>query len=509
MRHPKRGTPPATLTRKIDAMTSSGATSLDVVVIGAGPAGVVAALRAARLGARTALVTRDEFGGMAANDGPVPVRALAHAARLIREAAQLPRYGITAGEPTLDYARLIDRVREITSDVRTHSSLHEDLQQSGVTIYEHAGAARFTEPHVIESEHAPRLHAAKIIICTGGMPRRLELPGFDLAGTHSDAWTLDSAPPSMLVIGAGATGVQLASIFNAFGSRVTLFEAAPRILISEDHDVAAAVSEALAASGIEILENAGTIDRLEPSPAGVRLTYSHDGAAHDIDTTIAVVAAGWVANTAELNLPVAGVQTDPGGYVQVDAQLRTSAPHIFAAGDVTGHVMVVHEAVRGAYLAATNAVLGTTTALPAEVSPLGSFTDPEYASVGLSETTARTTSEVIIAIQRFDSLPRPIIDGRPTGFCKLIADRELHTILGCHIVGERAVELAQLAAIAMAADMKVEQLALVPFSFPTYANALGRAAIKAARELDIHAASAENRLSDPRCAPAQAGDAPG
>ena len=158
--------------------------------------------------------------------------------------------------------------------------------------------------------------------------------------------------------------------------------------------------------------------------------------------------------------------------------------------------MVVHEAAREAYLAATNAVLGTTTALPAEVSPIGSFTDPEYASVGLTETAARETREVVVATQRFDSLPRPIIDRRTTGFCKLIVDRRLHTILGCHIVGERAVELAQLAAIAMAADMKVEQLALVPFSFPTYANALGRAAIKAARELDLHVASAEDRLSD-------------
>ena len=164
-------------------MASSSAPSLDVVVIGAGPAGVVAALRAARLGARTALLTRDEFGGMAANDGPVPVRALAHAARLIREAAQLPRYGITADHPTLDYRRLLDRVREVTGDVRAHSLLREELQQSGVTLHEHVGAARFTDPHVIESEHAPRLHAAKSIICTGGVSRRLELPGFDLACT--------------------------------------------------------------------------------------------------------------------------------------------------------------------------------------------------------------------------------------------------------------------------------------------------------------------------------------
>jgi pyruvate/2-oxoglutarate dehydrogenase complex dihydrolipoamide dehydrogenase (E3) component len=495
LRHPKRTTSAATLTGRIVSVTSSGATTLDVVVIGAGPAGVVAALRAARLGARTALVTRDEFGGMAANDGPVPVRTLAHAARLIREASQLPRYGITAGEPELDYRRLLDRVREVTGHVRTHSLLREDLERAGVALYEHAGAARFTEPHVIESEHAPRLRTAKSIICTGGRPRRLELPGFELACTHSDAWTLSTAPPSMLVIGAGATGVQLASIFNAFGTRVTLFETAPRILMSEDEDVATAVSAALATSGIEVLENAGTIDRFEPSVGGVRLTYTRDGAPHHISTTITVVAAGWVANTAELNLPAAGVQTDQRGYVEVDAQLRTSAPHIFAAGDVTGHVMVVHEAAREAYLAATNAVLGTTTALPAEVSPLGSFTDPEYASVGVTEATARKTRNIIVATQRFDSLPRPIIDGRPTGFCKLIADRQLHTILGCHIVGERAVELAQLAAIAMAANMTVEQLALVPFSFPTYANALGRAAIKAARELDIHTVSAEDTLS--------------
>ena len=288
LRHPKRGTPAPHLDPENRRHDFSGRHGHDLVVIGAGPAGVVAALRAARLGARTALVTRDQFGGMAANDGPVPVRTLAHAARLMREAWQLPRYGITTGEPTLDYVRLLDRVREVTDDVRTHSLLREDLQESGVTLHEHAGAAGFTDPHVIECAHAPRLHAAKTIICTGGVSRRLDLPGFELACTHSDAWTLTSTPPSMLVIGAGATGVQLASIFNAFGSRVTLFETAPRILMSEDQDVAAAVSAALAASGIQVLENAGTIDCLEPSPAGVRLTYTPDADPHAIDATIAV-----------------------------------------------------------------------------------------------------------------------------------------------------------------------------------------------------------------------------
>jgi pyruvate/2-oxoglutarate dehydrogenase complex dihydrolipoamide dehydrogenase (E3) component len=216
----------------------------------------------------------------------------------------------------------------------------------------------------------------------------------------------------------------------------------------------------------------------------VRLVYSRSGAQSHVEATLAVVAVGWVANTDGLDLAAAGVQTDPRGYIKVDPRLRTTAPGIYAAGDVTGHLMVVHEAVREGYLAATNATLGRTDGLPAEVSPLGSFTDPEYASVGLSEETARETYDVVVVTERFDSLARPIIDGRPTGFCKLVADREHHTILGCHIVGERAVELAQLAAIAVASGMKIEQRALVPFSFPTYANGLGRAALRAAGHLD-------------------------
>ena len=374
---------------------------VDVLVLGGGPAGVVAALRAARLGARTALVTHADLGGMAANDGPVPVRTLAHAARLIREAGQLERYGITAHEPRLDYPRLLARVREVTADVRTHSTFRTDMQRAGVVVYEHAGVARFVGPHLIESESAPRIRAANVIICTGGASRRLALPGFDLTSTHSDAWHLTSVPPSLLVIGAGATGVQVASIFNAFGSQVTVFEAAPRILMSEDEDVAAAVSTALQASGMRILEDAGAIERFEHDPAGVRLTYSKGGPREHIDATVVVVAVGWVANTDGLDLAAAGVQTDERGYVVVDSQLRTTTPGIYAAGDVTGHLMVVHEAAREAYLAATNAVLGAAEALPAEVSPIGSFTDPEYASVGLTEAAARETHDVVVVTERF------------------------------------------------------------------------------------------------------------
>ncbi len=411
-------------------MASSPRRLFDVVVVGAGPAGVVAALRAARLGASTALITRDQFGGMAANDGPVPVRTLAQAARLIREARQLPLYGIAGGEPSLDYPRLLARVREVTADARRHTLLRGDLERAGVSIYEQAGPARFAGAHTVESDNAPRLEAGTVILCTGGASRPLPVPGFDLTATHSDAWHLSSVPPSLLVIGAGATGVQVASIFSAFGSRVHLIEIAPRILMSEDVEVSAAVRAALAASGVQVTEDAGTIDRFERCAAGVRLTHSASDGPHSIDATLAVVAAGWAAATAGLDLGRAGVQTGRRGYVQVDAHLRTTVPHVFAAGDITGHALIVHEAARQGLVAATNAVLGPTTVLSAQVSPIGSFTDPEYASAGLTEAAARETREVAVATVRFDSLPRPIIDGRPTGFCKLVVDRELHTIAG-------------------------------------------------------------------------------
>jgi len=465
-------------------MTSSPPEPFDVVVVGAGPAGVTAALRTARLGAATALITRDQFGGMAANDGPVPVRTLAQAARLVREARQLPRYGIAGSEPAVDYPRLLARVREVTAAAREQTLLRADLERAGVRIYEQAGLARFADEHTVESDNTPRLRADKIILCTGGTSRPLPVPGFELTATHSDAWNLSAVPSSMLVIGAGATGVQVASIFNAFGCRVHLIEVAPRILMTEDRDVSEAVAAALAASGVQVVEGAGTIGRFERCAAGVRLLHSSANGQQSIEAALAVVAAGWVADTAGLALDRAGVQTSQRGFVEVDAQLRTTAPHIFAAGDVTGRAMVVHEAVRQALVAATNAVLGANAALPAQVSPVGSFTDPEYASVGLTEAAARQAHKTAVTTVRFDSVPRPIIDGRETGFCKLVIDREHHVILGCHVVGERAVELAQLAATAMAAQMPVERLALVPFSFPTYASALGRAAVIAAIDLD-------------------------
>ena len=458
--------------------------TVDVLVVGGGPAGLVAALRAGDLGARTALVTRDEFGGMAAHDGPVPVRTLAHAARLLRDAGELGRYGIVGPAPALDFARLLARVREVVGEVRTDATFDAEIRAAGVTVHERVGVARFTGPHTVETRSGLSIRAEKLIVCTGGTSRRLAVPGFELTGTHSDAWSLTSVPPTMLVIGGGATGVQVASIFGAFGTRVQLFEAASRVLRTEDEEVSVAVAESFRAAGIGVHEAFGSIEAFEKRPDGVRMVFSKDGARSSAEAALAVVAVGWTAQTAGLALATAGVETDARGFVRVDAQLRTTAPHVFAAGDVTGRLMLVPQAVQDGFVAGTNAVRGTAMTIEDVVAPIGSFTDPEYARAGATEAEAREERDVIVTVVPFSATTRPIVDGRAHGFCKLIVDRETRMVLGCHVVGDRAVDIVQTAAIVIAARMRVEDLACLPLSFPTYTSILGRAAAVAARQLN-------------------------
>ncbi len=463
------------------------ARDVDILVIGAGPAGTAAALRGADLGATTALVTRGAFGGMAANDGPIPVRTLAHAARLVREARQLGQYGISTGDIALDYQALLARARDVVAEAAAHSTLRPQIDRAGVTVYEHAGTAHFVDAHTIAGERSPSFRARKVVICAGGISRALDVPGWELTVTPGDAFGLTAAPRSAIVIGAGATGAQVASIFNAFGTRIELFQTGPRIIPTEDEDVSREVAAAFRDHGIAVHEDFGSIVRFERSPAGVRMIFCKDGVEASVEAELAVATVGWVADVAGLQLANAGVETNERGSVRVDEYLHTSNADIFAAGDITGRAMLVPQGVRDGFIAGNNAAGATALRVPDDVEPIGSFTDPEYAKVGLTENEAREAHAVIVARALYAETTRPIVDGRTRGFCKLVADRAGLRILGCHVVGERAVEVAQMAAIAMTAGMKVDDLARIPLSFPTYANVLGRAALRAVRELGTSA----------------------
>lgn len=463
----------------------SATREFDVVVIGAGPAGTAAALRAGDLGAKTALITDGAFGGMAANKGPIPVRVLAHAARLAREARQLAQYGIEVQQPSLAYPRLVERAREVVAEARRHSVLLQQIESAGVEYFEQAGTAEFADAQTIRSSSGPTLRGERIVICSGGVSRALDIPGGELSVTPAAAFSLTAVPNSMIVIGAGATGAQVASIFNALGSSVTICQAGPRIVAGEDVEVSDAVAAAFREDGISIHQGFGTIERIDRATNGVAVRLA--GVKLPLEAEVVVCAIGWTADTDALKLERAGVETNSRGFIDVDDSLRTSAPHIYAAGDVIGRSMLVPPAVRDGFIAGNNAAAAEQLTVPVSVEPIGSFTDPEYAKVGLTEEQARERYDVVVSHASYAETTRPIIDGRTRGFCKLVIDRSTRRFLGCHIVGERAVEVAQMAAIAMTAGMSVDSVARIPLSFPTYANVFGRAALRAVRKLGIAA----------------------
>jgi pyruvate/2-oxoglutarate dehydrogenase complex dihydrolipoamide dehydrogenase (E3) component len=287
------------------------------------------------------------------------------------------------------------------------------------------------------------------------------------------------------VVGAAATGCQLASIFAAFGVRVSLLEVAPGILGGEDAEVSEGVAQAFGRRGIEIFTGIDGVTRIEDASDGRRLVYSRGGEEAILEVGAVVFAVGWPGNADSLNLSAAGVEVGRSGYVRVDDALRTSAPHVFAAGDLTGRMMLVQSATHEAEVAAENAVLDGSRTMRHAVVPHGGFTDPEYGSVGLTEEEARREHDCAVAVVPYADLDRGIIDGHPEGSCKLIVCCGTRRVLGAHIVGEQAVEVVQVAATAMRAGMPVEQLADLELAYPTFTAVLGLAARRITRTLGL------------------------
>ena len=452
--------------------------SYDVLVIGAGPAGTSAAVRAAELGARVVVAEGKRTGGTCVNTGCVPTRVLAKTARLIREVRTADAYGITVAEPTIDWSTTVARVRSTVDRVLAVKDEAGRLEAAGVDLLLE-GRARFVGPHEVELGATRRtLRAESVILCVGGHSRRLPVPGAELATLPEQVLDLPRLPRRLAVIGAGNTGAQLVTIFNAFGSDVTLLEVAPRILAQTDAAVSAAVAQAFTEQGVRVLTSVEQVVSLRRADdgAGIVLTWRVDGREQSDLFDEVIMSAGWPASVENLGLEVAGVQVERGRIV-VDEFLRTSASHVYAAGDANGQAMLVQAAHVEAEAAARNAVLGATRRTPHHLLPAGGFTDPDYAGVGLTEDEARARDrDCLVAHVPFATMERPIIDDRPRGFLKLVADRRRELLLGAHAVGENAVEVIQAVTTAMAAGVDLATLARVEFAYPTYSAVIGVAA---------------------------------
>src|SRR5512139_555754 len=281
----------------------------DVIVIGGGPAGVTAALRARELGATVALVERGRMGGTCTNDGCVPTRVLSKAARLLRDAEQLEEYGLMGERPTLDFAQLLTRTQHTVYTLHEKKQLIGHLEQSGVTVYAEAGEARFADEHTLSLADGRQLEANKFIVCAGGHARRLPFPGAEHALTHSDVWSLKTLPQPIVIVGGAATGSQLASIFAAFGSQVTLLDLAPRLMPMEDERVSQAVRAAFEQRGVRVITGIGGIDRIEQPDRAFALYYKNLDRSEMLEAEAIVLAVGWPGNVESLNLTAANVKT--------------------------------------------------------------------------------------------------------------------------------------------------------------------------------------------------------
>jgi pyruvate/2-oxoglutarate dehydrogenase complex dihydrolipoamide dehydrogenase (E3) component len=454
-----------------------------LLVLGGGPAGLNAALQARELNAQAVLIEADRLGGTNLNRGPAPVRTLARAARLVRDTQAWPMFGLRGSAPAVDLLAMLENAGRVADYAHHEQRLSEHVAATGVELAEGVGPARFVDPHTVAVADGRSWQADRIIIAVGGHPGRLPIPGAELALTYTDIRGLKALPGRVAIIGGADTGCQLASILADFGCQTMLLEYAPRLNPRADQDVSAELGAAFSRRGIEVVTGASA-QRLERTEGGIQVHYQQaDGPARRLVDAV-FFAVGWPANLEGLELAAAGVAAER-GRIPVNDWLQTNIDHVFAVGDVNGHSMLVPSARHEGRLAAENAVLGTRRRVAHDVVPTGSFTDPEYASVGLTEAQARERYDCAVAVVHYDHLLRAVVDGRAEGFCKLIVERRPRYLLGAHVLGEYSAEVIQVAAVAMAANLRVEQLAELQLAFPTFTEALGMAAQQLVRDLGV------------------------
>ena len=462
-------------------MPGSVRTELSVLVAGGGPAGITAALQARELGAHVTLLETRRIGGTSLNRGPAPVRTLARAARLARDWSSWATFGLEGPPPVPNLPAVMANSERVARYAHEKKDISGHLRKHGIHLAEDLGSVGFTGPHTLAASDGRSWSADRIILAVGGHAARPPIPGSERALTYEDIPSLDSLPRRVAVVGGADTGCQIASIFADLGAEVALFEGGAVLVAAADPDVSAELGRAFGARGMNV--STGTrVESLSQEDGGIRVEYSDSSGAGHTAADAVFFAVGWPANLSPLHLDAAGVQAGAGA-ITVDDYLRTNIGHIYAAGDVNGHSMLVQTARMEGRIAAKNAVLGPAAQATYRIVPSGSFTDPEYGKVGLTEPESALTHDTVTGIARYDDLLRPVADGRPEGFCKLIADRGSHTILGGHVLGEYSAETVQTIAACMAAGMTVEHVAELQLAYPTVTEAVSMAAQKVCRAM--------------------------
>lgn len=463
------------------------AITVDVAVLGGGPGGYTAAIRAAQAGKKVAIVEMDKLGGTCLHKGCIPSKALLRSAEIYRTLLQSAAYGITVkdGAVKLDFAKVQDRKEATVKQL--HHGLQSLMKKHGIEVIH--GKGRVIGPSIfspksgslaveLENGEMESVVSANLIIGTGSRPR--DLPGLEPDGqfilTSDDALALESLPRSILIIGGGVIGVEWASMLQDFGVHVTLVEAGARLLPGEDAEVSAELTRSLRRRGVRVLTSVQLhTESYEPSDNGISLKATTT----DGDVVLAadklLVSIGRVANVEGIGLENTDIRTK-NGYIETNEYGQTSEPHIYAIGDVVGGVQLAHAAAHEGLIAVDHLCGQKPAALPHHLIPRCIYSSPEIASYGLTEDAARMRGhDMKIGKIPFQAIGKALVLGDAEGFVKVIADRKTNDILGVHMIGAHATELISEASLAGWLNAAPWEVGVMVHPHPTLAEAIGEA----------------------------------
>lgn len=456
-------------------------TSPDLVIIGAGPGGYVAALRAAQLGLRVTLVEREHLGGICLNWGCIPTKALLHTADTLRRLRGAGALGLRVAELEVDFAAVMARSRQVAQ--RLQRGVAQLLKRAGVTVIDGQGQLERGPAVTVQRADgsALKLSAANVILATGARPRALPALPFDgdRIWHYRDALAATALPASLAVVGGGAIGLEFASFYATLGSRVTLVEAQDRLLPGGDAEVSAFVQQALVRDGLAV-HTGCTLAAAERHDGGLRLQLQQGQETRAIETERVLVAIGLLPNVEGLGLEATAVRVEPGRVV-ADGWGATAEPGVWAIGDLTGAPMLAHRASHQA-MACVDRIAGRREGEPAPQAEIPScvYAHPQTASVGLTEEQARAQGRAV-RIGRFplQASGKAIAIGEAAGFVKTLFDVDSGALLGAHLVGAEAPELIHGMALGRTLEATEAEFIETVFPHPTMSEALHESVLAA------------------------------
>ncbi|MBI2909999.1 MAG: dihydrolipoyl dehydrogenase [Chloroflexi bacterium] len=444
----------------------------DITIIGGGPGGYVAALRAAQLGAKVALVEKDKLGGTCLNRGCIPTKAMVRSVEALHEAKHAADFGVDLKGFDLNFGRLMARKNEV---VATQVAGIERLMK-GNKIDVYNGAGKLESPRSV-AVNGEKITTKKVVLATGSVPARVPVPGLDLPGvvTSDEILDITKVPASLVVIGGGVIGMEFGSIFNGLGSKVTIVEMLPQILPPVDEEIVRRYGQLLRAQGIEVNISA-TVKAVEKKGESLEVTYEMAKGQSRIEAEMVLVAVGRSPYTEGLGLADVGVTMNRRA-IAVNERLETNLDGVYAIGDAIGGIMLAHVASYEGEIAVENA-LGASRTVDYRVVPNCIFTAPEMAGVGMTEKEVKEKGITYKASRfPFSALGRAHAMGDTTGIVKLLCEAESGKVLGVHIIGPHATDLIAEGAAVMQMGGTAKDIAHTIHAHPTLPEAMHEAAL--------------------------------